>query len=129
MFRHLQFEHVVLQLPLKLQEALDGELSPQVGPEEVRGEGGATAAGLQRVARGGAVAMPHAHAGLRADYTLDLQEAPERVHVTEVFSAPAFRTSALLNCRSYREARSTADLLYVSCSVHSDASSPGNLDQ
>lgn len=70
---HLEFEHIVLQFPLKLQEAADGQFSFQVFPEEVGGEGGATAASLQGVSRGGAVSVPHAHTGLRPNNALDLK--------------------------------------------------------
>lgn len=63
----------MLQLPLKLQEAADGELSLQVLSKEVRGESGAAAGRLQRVPGGGAVTVPHAHTGLGADDALDLR--------------------------------------------------------
>ena len=69
---YLQLEHIVLQLPLELQEAADGQLPLEVGAEEVGGEGGAAARRLQGVARGGAVPVSHAHAGLGADDALDL---------------------------------------------------------
>lgn len=62
----------MLQFPLEFQEAADGELALQVGPEEVGGESRAAASGLQSVARGGAIPVPHAHASLRTDYTLHL---------------------------------------------------------
>lgn len=63
----------MLQLALELQEVADGQLALEVGAEEVGGEGRAAAARLERVARGGAVAVAHAHAGLGADDALDLQ--------------------------------------------------------
>lgn len=62
----------MLQLSLKLQEAADGEFPLKVFSEEVGGEGGAAAACLQGVARGGAIAVTHAHAGLRPNDALDL---------------------------------------------------------
>lgn len=62
----------MLQLALEVQEVGDGELSLQVSPEEVGGEGGVEA-GFERVAGGGAVPMPHAHAGLGTDDALHLQ--------------------------------------------------------
>lgn len=63
----------MLQFPLKLQEAADGELALQVGAKEVCGESRAAASRLQRVACGGAVTVSHAHTGLGTNYTLDLE--------------------------------------------------------
>lgn len=63
----------MLQFPLKLQEAANGEFSFQVLIKEVCGEGRAAAGCLQGVSCGGAVAMSHAHAGLRANDALDLR--------------------------------------------------------
>lgn len=63
----------MLQFPLKLQEAANGEFALQVPSKEVRGERRAAAACLQGVSCGGAVTVPHAHAGLGTNDALDLQ--------------------------------------------------------
>lgn len=63
----------MLQFPLKLQEAADGEFSLQVLSEEVGGESGAAASCLQGVSCGGTVAVPHAHTGLGTNDALDLR--------------------------------------------------------
>lgn len=65
----------MLQFPLKLEEAADGQFSFQVFPEEVGGEGRAAATSLQGVSCGGAVSVPHAHTGLRPNNALDLKWA------------------------------------------------------
>lgn len=65
----------MLQLPLELQEAADGQFSFQVFPEEVGGEGGAAAASLQGISSGGAISVPHAHTRLRTNNALDLEWA------------------------------------------------------
>lgn len=62
----------MLQFPLEFQESADGEFALQVGSEEVGGESRAAAGCPQSVAGGRAIPMPHAHAGLRTDYTLHL---------------------------------------------------------
>lgn len=63
----------MLQFPLKFQKAADGEFSLQVFSKEVGGESRAAASCLQGVTCGGAITMPHAHAGLRTNNTLDLR--------------------------------------------------------
>lgn len=69
---YLKLENIVLQFPLELEEAADGQFALQVGPEKVGRESRAAAGCPQSVARGGAIPVPHAHAGLRTDYTLHL---------------------------------------------------------
>lgn len=63
----------MLQFPLKLQEATDGEFSLQVLSKEVGGESRAAAGCLQGVSCGGAVAVSHAHTGLGTNDALDLK--------------------------------------------------------
>lgn len=63
----------MLQFPLKLQKAADGEFPLQVLSKEVGGESGAAAGCLQGVSCGGAVAVTHAHTGLGANDALDLR--------------------------------------------------------
>lgn len=78
----------MLQLSLKLQEAADGEFSLQVFSKEVCGESGAAAGGLQRVSGGGAVAVPHAHAGLGSNDALDLQRKDALQRIINVKTLP-----------------------------------------
>lgn len=63
----------MLQLPLKLQKAANGELSLQVFSKEIGGESRAAASCLQGVSRGGTVSVSHAHTGLGTNYALDLR--------------------------------------------------------
>lgn len=63
----------MLQFPLKLQEAADGEFSLQVFSKEVGSESRAAASCLQGVSCGGAVTVSHAHAGLGTNDALDLR--------------------------------------------------------
>lgn len=63
----------MLQLPLELQKAANGEFSLQIFSKEVRGESGAAAGCLQGVSCGGPVSVSHAHAGLGTNYALDLR--------------------------------------------------------
>lgn len=77
----------MLQLPLELQKAANGEFSLQVFSKEVRGESRAAAGGLQGVSCGGPVSVSHAHTGLGTNYALDLrkQEAscqPGHLHLS-----------------------------------------------
>lgn len=69
---NLKLQNVMLQLPLEVQEVGDGQLSLQVSPEEVGGEGGVEA-GFEGVPGGGAVPVAHAHAGLGTDDALHLK--------------------------------------------------------
>lgn len=69
---NLKLQNVVLQLALEVQEVGDGQLSLQVSPEEVGGEGGVEA-GFEGVPGGGAVPVAHAHAGLGTDDALHLK--------------------------------------------------------
>lgn len=62
----------MLQFPLKLEKSANCEFSLQVFAEEVGGEGGAAAGCLQGVSCGRAVAVSHAHTGLRTNDALDL---------------------------------------------------------
>lgn len=62
----------MLQFPLKLQEAANSELPLQVLSKEISSESRAAAGRLQSVSCGGAVAVPHAHAGLGSYDALDL---------------------------------------------------------
>lgn len=73
LFNHLQLEHVVLQFPLKLQKAPDGQFAFQVFSKEVGGECWAAASRLQSVSCGGPVPVSHAHAGLGTNDALNLQ--------------------------------------------------------
>lgn len=69
----------MLQLALEVQEVGDGELALEVSPEEVGGEGGVEA-GFEGVAGGGAVPVPHAHAGLGTDDALHLESTGSSSH-------------------------------------------------
>lgn len=62
----------MLQFPLKLQKAANSEFSLQVLSKEISGESRAAAGRLQSVSCGGAVTVPHAHAGLGSNDALDL---------------------------------------------------------
>lgn len=64
----------MLQFPLKLQEAAYSEFSLQVFSKEVGSESRAAASCLQGVSCGGTVTVPHAHTGLGANDTLDLEK-------------------------------------------------------
>ena len=63
----------MLQFPLKLQKAANGEFSLQVFTKEVGGESRAAAGRLQCVSCCGAVAVSHAHTGLGTNDALDLK--------------------------------------------------------
>lgn len=69
---NLELQNVVLQLALEVQEVGDGQLAPQVSPEEVGGER-RVEAGFEGVPGGGAVPVAHAHAGLGTDDALHLK--------------------------------------------------------